>query len=139
MPISSVGVFCCIECSFDYEFNFTGLAPGKNVGLKYAFPIRCDSFEKNSAGEVSELRCTRLPVTEKPKGTVQWVAASTALTVEVRLYGHLFTVEEVDDEIWEEQLNPASEFVVSEAMVSGELDDCFECLISLLCRWIVPF
>jgi glutaminyl-tRNA synthetase len=101
-----------------YFAHFVGLAPGKSVGLKYAYPIRCDSFDKNGAGEVSEIRCTRLPVTDKPKGTVQWVAESNALKIEVRLYGHLFTVEEVDDEIWEEQLNPASEIVVSDAVVS---------------------
>lgn len=33
------------------------------------------------------------------------------------MYSHLFTVEEVSDELWEEQLNPKSEVVLPNAMV----------------------
>jgi hypothetical protein len=31
--------------------DYFGLAPGKTVGLKYAFVIRCDSYETDEAGK----------------------------------------------------------------------------------------
>ena len=34
------------------------------------------------------------------------------------MYSHLFTVEEVSDELWEQQLNPKSEVVMSNALVN---------------------
>lgn len=106
--------------------DYFGLAPGKVVGLKYAFRIRCDSVETNkSTGEPILLRCTALPDSDapedKPKGTIQWVPASTAVKVEVRLYNHLFTVEEPTDEGWESELNPQSEVVIRDALIDSSI------------------
>lgn len=41
-------------------------------------------------------------------GTISWVAGSSGVQAEVRLYNHLFTVEAPGDETWEAELNPAS-------------------------------
>jgi glutaminyl-tRNA synthetase len=105
--------------------DYFGLAPGKVVGLKYAFRVRCESFETDAAGEVVLLRCVALPDSElpedKPKGSIQWVPASTAVPVEARIYNPLFTVEEPTDLGWEAELNPESEVVMTGALVDPSL------------------
>ena len=45
----------------------------------------------------------------------------SALVDQVRLYNHLFTVEEVSDEQWESQLNPESEQVMRGALVDESI------------------
>jgi len=97
--------------------KFFRLAPGREVRLRYAYFITCDEVVKDSSGEVVELRCSYDPATKggdspdgrKVKATLHWVSAADALTAEVRLYDHLFEVENpgaagdfVDD------LNPGS-------------------------------
>ncbi len=82
------------------------LRPGGEVRLKYAYIIKCDEVIKNSAGEISELRCsvdldskTGGPTANrKVKGTIHWVSAAHAVETEVRLYDRLFTVPEPDAE-----------------------------------------
>jgi glutaminyl-tRNA synthetase len=97
--------------------KFFRLAPGREVRLRYAYFITCDEVVKDSDGDVVELRCSYDPATKggdspdgrKVKATLHWVSAADALTAEVRLYDHLFEVENpgaasdfVDD------LNPGS-------------------------------
>jgi glutaminyl-tRNA synthetase len=106
--------------------DFYGLAPGKMVGLKYAFRIVCDSFETDATtGEVTVLHCTILQdkdrPDEKPKTSIQWVPLSTAVPIEARVYNHLFVTEEPSDEKWEEELNPESEIVMPKALVDASL------------------
>ena len=84
--------------------------------LKYAFGIRCDSYDVSSDGRVEALFCSVIDSTEKPKGTIQWVDKSTAVGIEVRLYEPLFTTEEPSDDSWEEELNKNSEIVVTNAL-----------------------
>ena len=84
--------------------------------LKYAFGIRCDSYDVSSDGQVSALFCSIIDASEKPKGTIQWVDKLTAVGIEVRLYEPLFTTEEPSDETWEEELNKNSERVVTNAL-----------------------
>lgn len=107
------------------DSDYFGLAPNKMVNLKYAFRIKCDSFEVDANGEPVLVRCSIIPddVTpeEKPKGSIQWVPASTAVPIEARLYSHLFTTEEPSDEKWEEELNPESEIVKSKALVDSSV------------------
>jgi len=75
------------------------LAPGKEVRLKHAYFIRCEEVVKDAAGRVTELRCTYDPETgggeapdgRKVRGTLHWVSAEHAGEAEVRLYDHLFT------------------------------------------------
>jgi glutaminyl-tRNA synthetase len=105
--------------------DYFGLAPGKVVGLKYAFRVRCESVETNGSGAPVLLRCVALPdsdlAEDKPKGSIQWVPASTAVPIEVRIYNPLFTVEEPTDEGWEAELNPESEVVMSGALADPSI------------------
>jgi glutaminyl-tRNA synthetase len=80
------------------------LRPGGEVRLKYAYIIKCDEVVKDSAGGVTELRCTvdlesksgGATANRKVKGTIHWVSAANAIDAEVRLYDRLFTVPEPD-------------------------------------------
>ena len=80
--------------------KFFRLAPGREVRLRYAYIIKCESMVKNAQGEVVELHCTYDPETRsggsaegrKVKATIHWVSSVHAIPTEVRLYDHLFTV-----------------------------------------------
>lgn len=66
--------------------DYFGLAPNKSVSLKYAFSIKCVSYELDDHGKVVTLKCSvDLNPADKPKGSIQWVPASTAITFEVLL------------------------------------------------------
>ncbi|HET9225090.1 MAG TPA: glutamine--tRNA ligase/YqeY domain fusion protein, partial [Thermoanaerobaculia bacterium] len=43
--------------------GFHRLSPGREVRLRYAYIIRCESVVKDSAGEIVEIRCTYDPAT----------------------------------------------------------------------------
>ena len=97
--------------------DFFGLAPGKVVGLKYGCHIRCDSVELDADKKPKALKCTVVnDPAEAAKGMLQWVSANSTVKAEVRMYDHLFTVEEPDDN-WEAQLNQKSEVVYKGALV----------------------
>ncbi|SVB09016.1 uncharacterized protein METZ01_LOCUS161870, partial [marine metagenome] len=86
--------------------KFYRLAPGREVRLRYAYFITCQSVEKDEKGNIIRLRCTYDPETRggsspdgrKVKGTIHWVSAEHAVNVEVRLYDRLFTKEEPEAE-----------------------------------------
>lgn len=86
----------------DAPKKFFRLKPGGPVRLRGAGIAICDEVVKDQAGEVIELRCTFNPDTtalvdgKKVKGTIHWVDAKTALDAQVRLYDHLFAVENPD-------------------------------------------
>ena len=101
--------------------KFFRLAPGREVRLRFAYFIRCESVVKDpGSGEVTELRCSYDPTTRggsaadgrKVKGTIHWVSAPHALDAEVRLYDRLFTTANPgagkDGSDWRQQLNPGS-------------------------------
>ena len=100
--------------------KFYRLAPGREVRLRYAYYIKCESVIRNpETGEIEELRCTYDPDTRggyapdgrKVKATLHWVSAAHAVDAEVRLYDRLFTVEDpasVPTEDLDKILNPAS-------------------------------
>ncbi len=82
------------------------LAPGREVRLRYAYFITCQSVVKDpKTGQVVELRCTYDPATRggdapdsrKVKATLHWVCAAQAVPAEVRLYEHLFTKEDPNE------------------------------------------
>ncbi len=82
----------------DAPSKFFRLKPGGDVRLRSAGIITCDKVVKNTQGEVVELQCTFDPDTSrKVKGTIHWVSASLGIDAEVRLYDHLFAVENPDD------------------------------------------
>src|SRR5262249_26261073 len=110
--------------------KFFRLAPGREVRLRNAWFITCQSVVKDDAGRVVELRCTYDPATRggdapdgrRPKATLHWVSAAHAVPAEVRLYGHLFGRPDpgADGDLFAD-LNPASETVVSGAMLEPSL------------------
>ena len=80
--------------------KFFRLAPGKEVRLKGAYFITCQSVVKDENGTITEIHCTYDPETKsgsgctrKVKGTLHWVEASTAVDIETRLYDYLLKEE----------------------------------------------
>ena len=97
--------------------KFFRLAPGKEVRLKGAYIIECQSVLKDDNGNITEIHCTYDPTTKsgtgcqkKVKGILHWVEASTAVDMEVRLYDYLLSTEddETADKDFLQQLNPNS-------------------------------
>ena len=97
--------------------KFFRLAPGKEVRLKGAYIIECQSVVKDENGNITEIHCTYDPDTKsgtgcqkKVKGILHWVEASTAVDMEVRLYDYLLKTEdeETADKDFLQQLNPNS-------------------------------
>jgi len=82
------------------------LAPGQMVRLKSAYIIKCDEVIKDTAGNITELRCSYIPESRSGndasgihvKGTLHWVSVKHAVTCEVRLYDRLFKVENPSSE-----------------------------------------
>ncbi len=110
------------------------LAPGAEVRLRYAYYITCREVVKDADGNITELRCTYDPATKggwsqdgrKVKGTIHWVSATHALHAEVRLYEHLFSVENPnaaeEGKTFVDYLNPDSLKTVT-AMLEPALAD----------------
>ena len=96
------------------------LTPGKEVRLRWAYYIKCESVVKDAAGNVIEVHCTYDPATKggdspdgrKVKATIHWVSASHAVDAEVRLYDTLFNKPDPEDVPegmdWKVNLNPNS-------------------------------
>ncbi len=115
--------------------KFYRLAPGREVRLRYAYFITCTDVIKDENGEVIELRCTYDPASRggsspdgrKVKATLHWVSAAHALDVEVRLYEHLFAVEDPFDtdegQDFTSNLNPHSLDVLPSCKVEPSLAD----------------
>ena len=113
--------------------DFFRLAPGREVRLRYAYFLKCESVIKDAAGNVVELRCTYDPLTRggnapdgrKVKATIHWVSAAKAVNVGVRLYGRLFSVP--DPSVfkaggdYKDNLDPQSLTVVSDAKAEPSL------------------
>ncbi|GAB6178931.1 glutamine--tRNA ligase/YqeY domain fusion protein [Desulfotomaculum defluvii] len=109
------------------------LTPGKEVRLKYAYIIKCERVVKDEqTGEIIEIHCTYDPDTKsgtsnevrKVKGTLHWVSADHAIKSEVRLYDHLFTKANPEDEKdadFKQNINPMSLEVLASAFVEPSL------------------
>jgi len=100
--------------------KFYRLAPGREVRLRYAYYVRCESVVKDENGKIQELHCTYDPETRgggapdgrKVKATLHWVSADHAIGAEVRLYDHLYTRPDPDGDKagadFKEFINPNS-------------------------------
>jgi glutaminyl-tRNA synthetase len=82
--------------------DYYRLSPSKEVRLKYAYFIKCESVIRNKeTGEISEIHCTYDPETKggespdgrKVQGTIHWISADNALKAEVRLYERMYVKE----------------------------------------------
>ncbi|MFO7621863.1 MAG: glutamine--tRNA ligase/YqeY domain fusion protein [Bacteroidales bacterium] len=113
--------------------KFFRLAPGREVRLKGAYIIRCESFRKNpETGIIEEVYCTYDPDTrsggtsseKKVKGTLHWVSAPHAVDAEVRLYDRLFDHEDPSgqkEEDFRKFLNPDSLKILRNCKVEPSL------------------
>ena len=109
------------------------LAPGCMVRLKSAYIVKCESFTKDAEGKVTEIHCTYIPESKSGhdtsginvKGTIHWVSALHAATAEVRLYDHLFTVENPlgEEGDFKDTINPNSLQVIQHAIIEPSLKD----------------
>ncbi len=102
--------------------KFFRLAPGREVRLKHAYFIKCESVIKDEqTGKVIELHCTYDPQSRggaspdgrKVKGTLHWVSTGHALEAEIRIYNNLFSssnplLSEKDGVDFKSLLNPDS-------------------------------
>ena len=101
--------------------KFFRLAPGREVRLRSAYIIKCESVTKDPvSGRILEVHCSYDPATKsgmpesnrKVKGTLHWVSVKHAITAEIRMYDRLFMVESPDNaeegKTYKDFLNPDS-------------------------------
>ncbi|NNJ28446.1 glutamine--tRNA ligase/YqeY domain fusion protein [Lacrimispora defluvii] len=107
------------------------LFPGNEVRLMNAYFVTCTGCEKDENGNVTVVHCTYDPETKsgsgfegrKVKGTIHWVAASTAQEVECRLYENI--VDEEKGKLNEDgslNLNPNSLTVLKNCYVEPSFE-----------------
>jgi len=109
--------------------KFYRLSPGKEVRLRYAYFVTCQSIMKDEAGNVTELRCTYDPATKggnapdgrKVQATLHWVAAKDSIPAEIRIYNPLFTRPDPGGADLLADLNPNSLEVLKDARLEPEL------------------
>lgn len=108
------------------------LFPGNEVRLMNAYFVTCTGCEKDADGNVTVVHCTYDPETKsgsgfegrKVKGTIHWVAASTAVKAECRLYENI--VDEEKGKLNEDgtlNLNPNSLRILKNCYVEPGLTE----------------
>lgn len=112
--------------------KFFRMYPGNEVRLRGAYIVRCDSFEKDGEGNVTQINCTvdmdsasgSEGANRKVKGTLHWIHAQNALPIEARLYEPLLLAEEEgeEDKDFVEKLNPES-LIVKQGFVQPDLKE----------------
>jgi glutaminyl-tRNA synthetase len=110
--------------------KFFRLGVGLMVRLKNAYIVKCESFVKDEAGNITEVHCTYIPESKSGsdtsginvKGTIHWVSVPHAKTAEVRLYDRLFKSENpaAEEGDFKDDLNPDSLQVIT-AYVENDL------------------
>lgn len=106
------------------------LFPGNEVRLMNAYFVTCTGCEKDEDGNVTVVHCTYDPETKsgsgfegrKVKGTIHWVASSTAVQAECRLYENI--VDEEKGKLNEDgslNLNPDSLIILKNCYVEPGL------------------
>ena len=123
--------------------KFFRLAPGREVRLRSAYIIKCNSVDKDPAtGKITLIHCSYDPATKsgmpdsnrKVKGTLHWVSEQFAITAEVRLYDRLFLKENPDEtpegKTYLDFLNPDSlkiiKAFIEPEVLKASIDDKFQ-------------
>lgn len=114
--------------------KFFRLAPGREVRLKHAYYVTCESVVKDKdTGEILEIHCSYDPGTRggwsddgrRVRGTLHWVSAAHAVDAEARLYEPLFTEREPENAAegtdWTAFINPNALEVLSGCKVEPSL------------------
>jgi glutaminyl-tRNA synthetase len=112
--------------------KFFRLAPGREVRLRGAYFITCQSVVKSADGTISELHATYDPTTRggdapdgrRPKATLHWLSVAHTVPAEVRVYEPLFSsaTPGAGGDLMAD-LNPDSEKVLTNAFVERSLAD----------------
>ena len=121
------------------------LYPGNSVRLRYGYIVTCTGCDKDESGTVTAVHCTYDPETKsgsasaeggkKVKSTIHWVSAPHALSIEARIYDHLFSPERAMDvpegKTFLDNLNPNSLEVLANAyaepcLASAKSEDRFQ-------------
>jgi glutaminyl-tRNA synthetase len=117
----------------DAPNKFKGFTVGREVRIRGAYLVTCNSVEKDADGNVTLLRCTYDPASKggsapdgrKVRSTIHWVSAKHAVDAEVRLYDRLYTVENPlgdKEKDFKDFINPDSLEVITakfEPMLAG--------------------
>lgn len=116
--------------------DFFRLSPGKEVRLRNAYVIKCQSVIKDANGKITELRCEYDSATlggkptsdgRKVKGVIHWVSVKKSIPAEVRVYGRLFKVADPENvpegKDFKENLNLDSLKVITSARLEWSLKD----------------
>jgi len=99
------------------------LTPEQSVRLRHAYIITCKEVIKDADGNIVEIKAEYHPESKsgsedtsgiKVKSAIQWVDASQAKTVEVRLYDRLFK-DEAPEGL--EDINPDSLKIIKNALI----------------------
>ncbi len=85
--------------------KFFRMKPEGEVRLMGAYIVKCQEIVKDENGNVTKILCTAdletgngVPADgRKVKGTIHWLSAESAAPIDVMLYDHLFTIENVAD------------------------------------------
>ncbi|MBA3016229.1 MAG: glutamine--tRNA ligase/YqeY domain fusion protein [Proteobacteria bacterium] len=113
--------------------KFFRLAPGREVRLRSAYLITCQSVDKDPVtGEIVAVHCTYDPASRggsapdgrKVKGTLHWVSARHGIRAEVRLYDRLFFKEDPEEDKaidFKTNLNPDSLTVLAHCVIEPSL------------------
>ena len=112
------------------------LTPDQSVRLKYAYIITCKEVIKDSEGNIIEIIATYHPDSKsgedssgiKVKSAIQWVEASSAKKVEVRLYDRLFKNEAPEgiDDINPDSLSLITDALIEPAVIAHRPDERFQ-------------
>lgn len=107
--------------------DYYGMAPGKTVMLRYAYPITCTGVVKGGDGAICEVHATYDPDfagKKPPKGVLNWVGqpapGKEPPTFEARLYDQLFMSPSLPED-WLADINPASLTVMKGAFATPKL------------------
>ncbi len=85
--------------------KFFRMKPEGEVRLMGAYIVKCQEIIKDANGNIEKILCTADLETgngtpadgRKVKGTIHWLSAENAVPMDVMLYDHLFTIENVAD------------------------------------------
>lgn len=102
--------------------DYNRLSPEQSVRLRHAYIITCKEIIKNANGNIIEIKAEYNPTSKsgsdtsgiKVKSAIQWVDATQAKEIEVRLYDRLYSCEAPDGL---EDLNPNSLHIIKNALV----------------------
>lgn len=115
--------------------KFFRLYPGSEVRLMGAYIIKCESYEKDDAGNVTAIYCTcdletggKNPADgRKIKGTIHWVSASHCIDSTAVMYDRLFTIENLtnlpEDKTYGDYLNVDSKKEIKGIKLEESLKD----------------